>query len=127
MLDKTITSYGNGKQVRDILFVDDLFNAWDLAAKNIDKTSGIVFNVGGCAKYTMSLLKLVDLLRTKLEKNIDPAFSDWRPGDQPVYISDISKIKTVLGWEPKVSPEEGITKRVNWTLENKSVVLEQLG
>ncbi len=127
VLGKNITIYGDGKQVRDVLFVEDLFNAWDLATKNIDKTRGEVFNVGGGANYTMSLLELIALLEQKLNKKIDLKFSDWRPGDQPVYVSDIAKAKNVLDWEPKVTPAAGVSKLIDWTNDNKVVVQEQLG
>jgi len=119
LLDKPLTIFGDGKQVRDVLYVDDLFNAWDLAVKKIDVASGQVFNVGGGPKNTMSLLELLSFLEDFLEKKIHYSFADWRPGDQPVYISDISKIKEALGWEPKVSVAEGIEKLSLWVKENK--------
>lgn len=119
VLGKAITIYGNGKQVRDVLHVDDLFNAWDSVTKKIDLTNGQVFNVGGGASFSMSLLELLAYLKEFSGKKIEYSFSDWRPGDQPVYISDISKIKNIVGWEPVIDPKKGVTTLYNWVRDNK--------
>lgn len=119
VLGRPITIYGNGKQVRDALFVDDLFSAWDTVTKKIKITSGQIYNVGGGAKFSLSLLELVSLLEKNLKKSIPYTFNDWRPGDQPVYISDISKIEKDTGWKPKVSVEQGVKKLSVWVSENK--------
>lgn len=126
-LNRPITIFGDGMQVRDVLFVDDLFNAWDMAVKDIDKVSGKIFNVGGGPQFTLSLLELLDLLEEQVGKKIPVTFADWRPGDQPVYISDISKIKNELGWEPNVSAEEGVKKLAEWIGENSDLIKQQLG
>ena len=126
-LGKTIKIYGDGMQVRDLLFVDDLFSAWDLAVKNIDSVSGEVFNVGGGPAYSLSLLELLAHLNTFLKKDIEHSFDHWRPGDQPVYISDISKIKKRLNWEPTISPEEGVRKLVDWVAENIILIQNLFG
>jgi CDP-paratose 2-epimerase len=122
-----ITIYGNGKQVRDVLFVEDLFDAWDIATKKIDKARGHAFNVGGSPSSTLSLLELIDLLNEEVEQEFDISYSEWRPGDQPVYISDISKIKEALGWEPKVDVKQGVKKMVAWIKENEALIRQQLG
>jgi CDP-paratose 2-epimerase len=126
LLGAPITIYGNGKQVRDVLFVDDLFEAWDLATKKIKKSSGRVYNVGGGAKFTMSLLEFLDILEDITGSKVKYSFSDWRPGDQPVYISDIGKIKKELGWEPKTSVRRGVRKLVKWIHDNEKLVRTQL-
>jgi CDP-paratose 2-epimerase len=125
-MNKPITIFGDGMQVRDVLYVDDLFNAWDIAVKKISKVSGEVFNIGGGPSYTLSLLELLDYLEKLLDKKISYSFDDWRPGDQPVYVSDISKAKKVLGWEPKVDPKEGVRLLADWIVQNKKVIKEQL-
>ncbi len=117
--NKKITLYGNGKQVRDVLFIDDLVNAFRLAHKNISKTRGKVFNVGGGPKFTLSLLELLDELEILLGKKIPVSHGDWRPGDQHIFVSDISKMKEEIGWEPHVGPKEGIKRLVEWTKENQ--------
>ncbi|HLD34453.1 MAG TPA: NAD-dependent epimerase/dehydratase family protein, partial [Patescibacteria group bacterium] len=107
VLGKPLTIYGDGKQVRDILFVEDLVRAYDMAIKNIDKTAGQVYNIGGGSRNQMSLLELLAFLEKFTGRKIETAFSDWRPGDQPVFVCDIAKAKTDFGWEPTVSVEEG--------------------
>ena len=69
----------------------------------------------------MSLLELISQLEKKLNKKIELTFSDWRPGDQPVYISDVRKAKEVFGWEPKTTVEEGVNKLIDWVLANKDL------
>lgn len=122
VLKKPITIYGDGKQVRDILFIDDLFNAFDAATKHIDKAAGQIYNVGGGPNMTVSLLEFMQILGKLLNKKIPYKFSDWRPGDQPVYVSDISKIKKDLSWAPKVDIQDGVKKLCDWVKENKEVL-----
>ena len=117
-----ITIYGDGKQVRDILFVEDLLDAYDAAIANPEKAAGQIFNVGGGRKNTISIwLEFKPILEKLLGTEIPVSRSDWRPGDQPVYISDIRKANSILGWEPKVSAESGIEKLFHWVNENRSL------
>ena len=116
---RPITIYGDGKQVRDLLYVQDLVNAYDAAWSQIDKASGQVFNVGGGAVNTLSIwMEFGPLLERLAGRPVPIARGDWRPGDQPVFISDNSKAKVVLGWEPKVSTEQGIERLWNWVTSN---------
>jgi CDP-paratose 2-epimerase len=117
---KPITIYGDGKQVRDILYVTDLINAFDSILQR-KKLSGEVFNMGGGPENTISLLELLDMLEQLTGKRSKITFSNWRPSDQKVYVSNISKAKEKLGWRPKISPKEGVEKLVNWVLENKQL------
>ncbi|NTV31485.1 SDR family NAD(P)-dependent oxidoreductase [candidate division WWE3 bacterium] len=119
VLGKSITIYGNGKQVRDVLHVEDLFNAWDIATKNIDTVSGTIYNVGGGPEHTMSLLELIDYIENLIGHKLTYTFSDWRPGDQPVYVSDITKAETELNWKPKITPRQGVEQLYYWVTENK--------
>lgn len=117
-----ITIYGNGKQVRDILFVEDLMDAYDAALSHPEKAAGQIFNVGGGRKNTISVwTEFAPMLEKLLGKKIPVAWGDWRPGDQPVFISDIRKAKEVLGWSPKVNAQEGIKRLFNWVVENRSL------
>lgn len=111
---KPITIYGSGKQVRDVLFVSDLVKLYELIIERIDRVKGEVFNIGGGEKYTISLLELIVLLERKLHKSLKINFAKARPGDQEVYISDISKAKKLLGWEPEIGIEEGIERLIEW-------------
>lgn len=119
---KTISIYGDGKQVRDVLFIDDLLDAYELAFENIDMTRGQIFNIGGGSKNTISVLyEFKPILEELLGKPVNPNFGDWRAGDQKIYVSDITKARNTFNWEPKYSPKEGITKLNQWVKENISL------
>lgn len=126
LANKQITIYGDGMQVRDVLHVDDLIQAFKLATKNINKAAGKIYNIGGGITNTMSLLELIDLLNEYLQKDIQPTFADWRQGDQPVFISDIAKARQELGWQPTISVHNGIEQLVGWARANKQL-LETVG
>jgi CDP-paratose 2-epimerase len=116
---KPITIFGDGKQVRDILYVSDLVRAFDHFIDS-DVNSG-VFNLGGGALNSLSLLELLNILEQHLEKKIPVSFGPWRPSDQKVYISDISKLKKTIGWTPIVSVPEGINKLIRWAIDHKRI------
>lgn len=126
LADKAITIYGDGKQVRDVLYVEDLVRAFKMATEKIDVTAGKIYNIGGGIGNTMSLLELVDFLRQYHGKEIDPSFGEWRPGDQPVYISNIAKAKNEFGWAPEVSVEDGVKRLTEWVRANKDL-FEKVG
>ncbi len=119
-LNKPITIYGDGKQVRDVLFIDDLINVYTAATDKINTVSGQIFNMGGGPKNTVSLLELIAIIEEKLNYEVNIKFENWRPGDQRVYISNIDLIKSKLNWEPKVSVSEGTNKLTEWVLDNIS-------
>jgi len=121
LFNKPITIYGDGKQVRDVLFIDDLVRAYELALINIDKTSGKVYNIGGGPTNAMSLLELIDYLENIYSVKIPYVKSDWRPGDQPVFVCDISKAKKDFGWEPQISVKKGVQKLAKWVKDNKAL------
>ena len=127
MLSRPITIYGDGHQVRDVLYVDDLCRLYEMAIKNAKKVSGHVYNVGGGSGQAFSVLQTVKKLEGIFKKPITHAFGDWRPGDQKVYISDISKIKNDLGWEPKVDFEKGLVKLVRWAEGEKKLLKRLVG
>jgi CDP-paratose 2-epimerase len=117
-----ITIYGDGKQVRDILFVDDLLDAYDAALSQPEKAAGQIFNVGGGRSNTISVwLEFAPMLEKLLGKKINVAWGDWRPGDQPVFISDIRKARQVLNWSPKVTAQQGIERLFHWVKENQAL------
>jgi CDP-paratose 2-epimerase len=119
---KKITVYGDGKQVRDTLYMDDLLDSFDAAVRDIDHCSGGVFNIGGGTGNTISLLEFLDLLEELFGRKIDYTFSDWRPGDQKIYVSDIGKAARQLSWKPKVSNREGIKRLYDWVAENREMI-----
>jgi len=108
--------YGDGKQVRDVLHVEDLIALYDKIIKNIDKCAGQIFNVGGGINNTLSLLELLSILGK--ENVLHYEYSDWRPGDQKIYVSDITKLKEVLDWEPVININDGLTKLMDWVKIN---------
>lgn len=116
---RPITIYGDGKQVRDLLYVQDLIDAYDAAWERIDIASGQVFNVGGGADNALSIwAEFGPLLERLAGRPIPVMWGDWRPGDQPVFISDNSKATSLLGWQPAVSAEQGITRLWQWVTAN---------
>jgi len=119
---KPITIYGDGKQVRDVLFIDDLLDAYDLALNNIDRVAGRAYNIGGGPDKTISIWKeFAPMLEKLAGHSIPTGQGDWRPGDQRIYVSDIRKAKQELGWEPVVTPEEGITRLFEWVKKNRQL------
>ena len=127
MLEWPITIYGTGKQVRDVLFVDDLVDCYLAVIKRIDKVAGMTFNIGGGPDNSLSLLELLKMLGERFNRPVKHTFSDWRPGDQPVYISDISRAQTLLGWSPRISVPEGITRLSDWISTNRALFEESTG
>ncbi len=122
-LGRPITIYGDGKQVRDVLFVDDLLNAYDAAIEQRGISSGKIYNIGGGAQNTLSVWKeFCPMLEKLLGRSLEVKWGDWRPGDQKVYVSDISKIKRELGWEPKVGVEKGLRKLYDWVIANRNIL-----
>src|SRR5215813_9861989 len=108
-----ITIYGDGKQVRDVLFIDDLVDAYEMAFDNRGIVSGRAYNIGG-GHFRMSLLELLELLQTFIGRKIPVRYSDWRPGDQRVYVSNISKARQEFNWVPKTAVETGVKKLFHW-------------
>lgn len=106
-IDKEITIYGSGEQVRDILYIDDYVDLIDRLVKQ--KTAGEVFNIGGGIQNIVSVNGIVKKLGNKKVK-----YAERRPADQDCYISDITKARIFLGWEPKIGVDEGLEKLKTW-------------
>ncbi len=115
ILNRPVTLYGTGKQVRDVLFIDDLVNAYQLAEKNINKTAGKIYNMGGGYNNSLSLLEFVDLLEGITGKRLDYSFGDW------IFIANTHKAKKDFGWDPKIDKEKGIEILFNWLSKNKKL------
>ncbi|MBB3264556.1 CDP-paratose 2-epimerase [Azospirillum sp. OGB3] len=112
---RPIHIYGDGMQVRDVLFVEDLVRAFRLATEKIEVSRGQVFNIGGGPENTISVWReFGEMLSTLRGKPVEADFSDWRPGDQPCYVSDIRKAEQVLGWRPQVDRDTGIRRLWDW-------------
>jgi len=111
---KPITFYGDGKQVRDVLDVDDLIEAYLKAVEYVDQVKGEIYNIGGGVDNALSLREFIKILEDKVGKEIPVHIAEWRKGDQKVFISDSSKAKNDLNWTPKIDKKSGIDKLFNW-------------
>jgi CDP-paratose 2-epimerase len=117
LANETIMIYGDGAQVRDILYVDDLVDAM-LAASARRDLGGTAFNVGGGPECSVSLLEVLDLIELATGVRPSVAFGRERIGDQRYYVSDTSRLGDAIGWRPRVLPEEGIEALHRWLVEN---------
>lgn len=120
-MGKPFTIYGDGRQIRDTLWIGDLIDAYLSAWERIDSVSGEVFNIGGGPANTLSLLELVAALEQSFGRSLNPGYADWRPGDQRVFVADIRKAEKLLQWSPKVSTQDGIERLITWVRNNRDV------
>ena len=102
-----------------VLFIDDLMRLYELTFNNIEQVSGKIFNIGGGPYNTLSLHELIAHLEILSGHNIPLRYEDWRPGDQRIYVSNITLAEKVLGWKPVIKPSQGVEKLSNWARENK--------
>jgi CDP-paratose 2-epimerase len=114
----SITIFGDGMQVRDVLFVDDLVDAFVLARCNILRLAGSAYNVGGGPKNTTSLLELLEIIGELEGSRPRARFEDWRIGDQRYYVSDTRSLECATGWRPRTAVREGIARLQAWLVEN---------
>jgi CDP-paratose 2-epimerase len=118
-LGRDISIYGDGKQVRDVLWIDDLVAAYEAAASRIDFVAGRVYNVGGGPDNALSIWReFGPKLAALAGRPIPVTYGEWRPGDQPIYVSDIRRAQTELGWRPQVTIDEGLHQLWEWVGEN---------
>jgi CDP-paratose 2-epimerase len=117
---RPITIYGDGKQVRDVLWVDDLLDLYERAIERIDVAAGEIYNVGGGPENTLAVWQeLGPMLAALLGREVEVDYADWRPGDQHIFVADIRKAEEALGWRPKTSKEEGVRRLYEWVAANK--------
>ena len=114
MKGQAITIYGDGLQVRDVLFVEDLVRAFLLARDRIDTISGQAFNMGGGATRTTSLVELIELIAQLEGRAVQLQFDAWREADQRYYVSNTSRFQEATGWKPRVSVEDGVRALHRW-------------
>jgi CDP-paratose 2-epimerase len=107
-LDLPLTVYGKGKQVRDLLHVDDLVALYLRAAERPEVVSGRAYNVGGGPPNALSLLELLDRLGAWRGAPLEPAHAEPRPGDQLVFVADSTRARDELGWAPTIGLDEGL-------------------
>lgn len=125
LLNERFTIYGNGKQVRDLLFIEDLIDAFEIGIKNSNTVAGQIFNLGGGVENSVSVwYELKPFLDEIFSCSIQPSFGEWRPGDQKIYVSDIRKAEKILGWKPKITVQNGVSKLHSWLNDNLETLRE---
>jgi CDP-paratose 2-epimerase len=122
MLNRPITLYGTGKQVRDLLYIDDLVDLYRLCVERIERASGEIYNIGGGPENTASLLEVIDCLEELTGRRPAYSLEDWRLGDQWVFTSDISKAERDFAWRPRVGICEGIGRLYRWVEQNRALI-----
>ncbi len=120
-----IRLYGDGKQVRDLLFVGDLVRAMRLAQENIRIATGRAFNMGGGPANSTSLLEVIDELRALTGNDIEIEWGPERVGDQKWYVADTSKIGKLLDWTPSVTVREGLRRLNDWYLTRPELIAHE--
>jgi len=110
----TLKIFGNGKQVRDLLYIDDLLNAYEMAIANIDTTYGQAYNVGGGLENSVSLLEAIEMISQLLKSKVKTEFFEPRPGDQKVFVSNNSKALKDFDWTPEVNISQGLERLLDW-------------
>lgn len=118
-----ITIYGDGKQVRDMLYVDDLIDLYLTALTNVDTVAGQIYNVGGGPAHTLSIwAEFAPLLSRCADRAVEAAaFGDWRPGDQRICVLDVDKAGRELGWHPRVTVEVGVGRLWDWAAQHREL------
>jgi CDP-paratose 2-epimerase len=122
-----ITMYGDGMQVRDILFIDDLVDAFLLAEQYAPRLSGRAFNMGGGPANAISLLDLLDRIECLRGERPELVFGEWRTGDQRYYVSDTRAFEKATGWQRRISAQEGITRLYSWLAGRQRLAAALIG
>ncbi len=120
---KGITIYGDGMQVRDVLYVEDLVDALLLAQANMDRVSGRAFNIGGGPENTTSLVELIDIIAELKGARPRVRFAHWRTADQRYYVSDVRAFQAETGWRPRTSLRTGASRLYSWLVESRTPAL----
>jgi CDP-paratose 2-epimerase len=117
--------YGDGRQVRDVLFVDDLIDAFLRARNNIEQLAGRAFNMGGGAVKTTSLVELLAMLEPLTGRKLNVTYEDWRTGDQRYYVSDTRAYEKATRWRATVDPESGLQRLAQWLMASGRLTAAQ--
>ncbi len=121
LAERPVAIYGDGRQVRDVLYVDDLLNAFELVGANRDRTAGQVYNVGGGMENTTSLLELMEEIKQVTGRRLEYTLDEPRPGDQLVYITDFSKLRQQTGWVPRTGVRQTLACMYEWWRKNREL------
>ena len=117
-----LTIYGDGRQVRDVLFIDDLVDCYLSAVDQIQHTSGNVYNIGGGPQNQLSLLELLRILKTRFGRSTEVNYTDWRPGDQLVFVADLAKARKDFNWYPRVGVYDGLDRLYEWICREQDLL-----
>ena len=123
---KTLMIYGDGRQVRDVLNVNDLLRAFEAARDSQSKTAGEIYNIGGGPENTTSLLEQVERVESLTGRKITVVYDECRPGDQQIYVTDFSKFTADTGWRPAMGIDETTEQIRAWWLSNRSALEESM-
>ena len=121
-----IVLYGDGRQVRDVLFVEDLVDAMLLARRNADRLAGHAFNIGGGPTNTTSLLELLDRIGALHGRRPRVRHEPWRTVDQKWYVSDVRGFEAATGWRPRTSVADGLQRLYAWLVESRGRAVHAL-
>jgi len=113
------TISGNGKQVRDVLFIDDIVRCYFDAAEHIERSRGQAFNIGGGSPNSLSLLELFEILEAELSVRLTWRQLPWRESDQKVFVADVSKASELFHWRPRITKTEGLSHMIRWVHDNE--------
>lgn len=116
-----ITIYGDGRQARDVLHINDLIHAYSKAIDNIGLIKGDIYNIGGGPENRLSLLQLIEMISSQTGMEIGHKFDSWRAGDQKVFCSDNTKLEKGLDWQIGENYREGIVTLFNWIQDNTAL------
>ncbi len=119
-----ITIYGDGQQVRDVLFVDDLVEAMLAAQSRMPELRGEAFNIGGGPANTLSLRQLLEMIDGLHGGRPPIRFETWRASDQRYYVSNVSRFSQATGWHPEVSVDEGVERLYRWLAEQHGIAID---
>lgn len=117
--DQPVTIYGDGRQVRDVLAVEDLMRAFEAVRDNLRRTAGQVYNVGGGLGNTVSLLEIIEKIEKLTGRRLQYEFEGVRPGDQPIYVTDFSKLLRDTAWSPQLKVEQILGNILEWRKQNR--------
>jgi len=119
--DRPVTIYGDGRQVRDVLYVEDLVRAFEAARSGIEKTSGEVYNIGGGVENATSILDIIELIEKTTGKKLHYEMEQARAGDQRFYVTDFEKLRRDTGWHPRVNVRQTLESMYHWWKRNRAL------
>ena len=119
--DRPVTIYGDGRQVRDVLYVEDLVRAFEAVRSRMEKTSGEVYNLGGGVDNSTSILEIIELIEKVTGKKLHYEMERIRAGDQLFYVTDFGKLHRDTGWQPRVNVRQTLENMYDWWKRNREL------